>query len=133
MKLPGMAVLGLLALSSTFSTAAMAKDIALTACTKDGQTATLHVDVEGSVSSIRPSGVGGEAALVKTPLETVAREAFAKTAHSLSADDLNIHGYMAFRTNVRDAVAGKTLSDDATLTLEGPLVLDKSPLCVLAQ
>ena len=63
-----------LALAGAFTTgAALAEEITLTACTRDGKTATLRIDVAGGL-------VGGPTS------EDLAKDAFSKAAREMNSD-----------------------------------------------
>jgi hypothetical protein len=96
-----------LALVSAFSTAAMAKDVNLAACTKDGNTAIMTINMSGSVK-------GGK-------LDTIVKQAFGQMAHSLTteemlteaADDPGIPaGWNTFMDNIESGVGSKKVSKD---------------------
>jgi hypothetical protein len=63
-------------LSSLFATAAMAKDVNLQGCTKDGKTATVKAVINDEALAANPA------------IEQSIQKAFADTAFSMTADDL---------------------------------------------
>ena len=65
-----------LALTSLFSTAAMAKEVDMTACTKDGKTVTMKMVLRDDALQANPA------------IEKHITDAFVKTANSTAADDL---------------------------------------------
>ena len=94
MTLKKLSAVAALALAGAFTTgAALAEEVTLTACTKDGRTATLLVDVTGSLRS----GI---------TIEELARDAFTKTARELNSDAL-LKGETVFSYYMSEATKGK--------------------------
>lgn len=93
-----------LVLGSVFATSTMAEEVALTACTKDGKTAAFNVNIKGSIK-------GGES------LKTVFQTAFTKAINNLDSTEIDVEtGYRAFRENLRVALIGKEVSNDADVS-----------------
>lgn len=87
----------LIALSTAFAQAAMAQDIQLSACTKDGKTVTMKVDVEG--------------ALEGTDIAAVVRNTFQATAAGMNAKTLaSENGVNTFIDNAGGAVMMETMN-----------------------
>lgn len=121
-----------LALTTVFSTAAMAKDATLTACTSDGHQATLQIHAEGTVQIMNPSMHGGEGVPVLIPLETLAQSAFAKTASYMTGDELHSQkGVDAFKANLQEAEEGMHPSKGAAVELLGLPTISAQPSCGL--
>jgi hypothetical protein len=109
-----------LMLSSIFATAAQAYPADLAACTRDGKTAVLKINVEGTV---------GQPARA---LESVVQAAFAKTANSLTADQLvGPAGVQALHDNLAQALRGAEVSKDASLDYMRPIILAGAPGCTV--
>lgn len=87
-----------------FAATAMAEETTFTACTKDGQTATLVADVSGGV----PGG---------PTLKEVVAKAWTETAKDLSGMGLMKQGYPIFVGKIMNAAGTDVLTDDAALTI----------------
>jgi len=113
-----------LALTTLFSTAAMAKEVDIQACTKDGQTAQLLVNVSGLTSQ---PGIGS----IAKPLEAIVRQAFEMTANSMDADKLvGSEGAMAFHKNFEEAMKTRVRDAGASLFIPSePIILVGAPAC----
>jgi len=87
----------LVALSTLFTQAALAKDIELSACTKDGKTVTMKVDVEGTLEG--------------ADIDAVVRNTFQSTAASMNAKTLaSEKGVNTFIDNAGGAVMMETMN-----------------------
>jgi hypothetical protein len=107
------AAAAVLAFSSIFTTAAMAKPVDITACTKDGNTATLHIDVEGTVSGQRDASA-------PRPLEILIQAAYTKTMNSVTTDQLLDGEWEAvFKANLQEVLQGTQPSSDAKVDFLG--------------
>ncbi len=114
MKLKSMAIAAL-ALSSLFAAAAEAKPVTLTAPTKDGKTATVAMDVEGSVGTIS--------------MENIARAAFRKTARDMNCADLQTeaaaNAFINTMINIKQVSVSKGMTPSSDLGFR----LTQSPTC----
>ncbi|MGZ9108373.1 MAG: hypothetical protein ACXW4B_06080 [Micavibrio sp.] len=86
--------------TALFASTASAEVVTLTACTKDGQTATLSVDARGTI--------GG------APLKIVLGDVFKSAIQSVNAVDVpGKKGYVAFKGKFMQALFGQETSQDA--------------------
>jgi hypothetical protein len=96
--------------TALFATAASAEEVSFQGCTKDGQTATLLADVEGSVGN--------------QSLKTLVDAAFKAAVKDLDAASVpGEEGYVAFMTKLAEAAGEQAPSQDAALgILSAPTV-----------
>jgi hypothetical protein len=103
------------AMLTGFAGAAFAGNETLTACTRDGKTATLDVDITGK---LHDTGI----------IKNLAAAAFRETAKNLSGDDLVKAGTVIFVNALNAKAATATLSDIVALGV-GSLPVINGPDC----
>lgn len=90
--------------TALFATAASAEEVSFQGCTKDGQTATLVADVEGSLGD--------------KSVKSLVGDAFKAAVRDLDAASVpGEEGYVAFVTKLGEAAAGLKASEDAAFSI----------------
>lgn len=107
-------VAGALAATAAFSTAAFAEPAELSACTKDGKTATVKIDATGGIKDGKTVAQLAQQAWTEAAAEQTADEI------SASPQDFVAHLMADLKAAIGDKDPATVLSDDAAFGIGGP-------------